>query len=64
MNIKNLRRMKEKELLKIKKKLEFSLMGSYSVARPIIKPTKRRDVKRTIAQINTLLREDENIRTV
>jgi len=59
MKINELRKLNKKELLEKKKELEFLMMSSYSQIKPIIKPEQRRIAKRTIAQINTLLKENE-----
>ena len=55
MNVKELRKLSEKELLKRKKELEETVMSSYSKVRPKIKPEQRRGAKRIIAQINIIL---------
>lgn len=60
MKIKELRKLNEKELIKKKKECEELIMSSYSQVRPKIKPEQRKSVKRTLAQINTLLKENEN----
>ena len=60
MKIEELRKMLEEELLKKKRECEYMIFGSSSKVKPLIKPEQRRGVKRTIARINTLLRENEN----
>lgn len=57
MNIKELRKLSEEELSNKKKECEFLIFGSSSKVKPPIKPEQRRGVKRTIARINTILRE-------
>lgn len=59
MKIKELRKMSEEELLNKKKECEFMIFGSSSKVKPLIKPEQRRGVKKIIARINTLLRENE-----
>ena len=51
------RQMNEKELLEIKKELEFSIMGSHGKIEPIIKPEQRRKFRRERARIVTILKE-------
>lgn len=62
MKIKDLRNLTKKELLEKKKECESLIMSSYASANPKIKPEQRIGVKRTIAQINTLLNEKNDRR--
>lgn len=55
--IQELKGMSDNELLKRKKDMEFLLMGSYAKVKPLIPPTNRGRVRRSIARINTLLGE-------
>lgn len=56
--IRELREMSNQELLIKKKEYELMVMGSYSISKPLIKPQQRREVKKLIARINTLLKEN------
>lgn len=57
MNPKELRRKSKKELIEMKKQLEFDIMSSYSKIKPKIRPEQRKVRKKIIAQINTILNE-------
>jgi len=57
MKAKEYRERSEKEILKIKKKLEFNLAGSYGNVKPRIKKEQRSRVRRELARINTVLNE-------
>jgi ribosomal protein L29 len=57
MKISELRKLSEEELIKKKKELEMEIAGSYGTTKPIIKPEQRRNRRRIIAQILTILNE-------
>jgi len=57
MNIKQLRKLSKEDLLNKKKECELMIFSSTSKVKPLIKPEQRRGVKKTIAQINTLLNQ-------
>lgn len=75
MKPKELRKLSDKELIKLKKDLEYNLMKSKSawssekiknkeigikgVAKPGQRTSLQKNIKRSIAQINTILRENE-----
>jgi len=55
MNIKELRKLTKEELLKKKKECKYLIFGSSAKIKPLIKPEQVKNVKKTIARINTLL---------
>lgn len=57
MKIKELRKLSREELLKKKKECEKLIISSYCKVKPKIKPEQRKSPKKTIARINTILRE-------
>jgi len=57
MKIKELRKLNKKELINKKAECEELIMSSYGKVKPLIKREQVKGVRRTIAQINTLLKE-------
>lgn len=60
MKVKEIRKLSRNELIDMKKECEMMIMmSSPKLNNPKIKPEQRKGVRRTIAQINTLLNEME-----
>jgi len=55
--MRNLRRLSKEDLISKKKELEFLLMGAIKCVNPVTKIENRKKIKKSIARINTLLKE-------
>lgn len=61
MEIDDLRKLTTEQLEKEKKEVEFILVTCHqNITKPLVKVGKRKDVKKRLARINTLLRERKN----
>jgi len=55
--IKDFRKLTREELLKKKKEIKILLMGAHEGVKPLVPSSQAKKLKKSIARINTLLRE-------
>ncbi len=60
--IKDLRKLTKEELLDKEKDLKLDLMSCHKGIKPKFKPQQRKNLKKELARIKTLLREHETIK--